>query len=159
MAKQAKAIPEGYHSITPNLVVDGGARAIDFYKKAFGAEEIMRMPGPDGRIMHAELKIGDSKLMLHDEMPDMGRSPKAYNGSPVGFYLYVENVDEAWRRAIGAGAKEQWPLNDTFWGDRIGHVQDPFGHLWTLAQHVKDLTPEEIQKGQDEFFAQMQTTA
>jgi predicted enzyme related to lactoylglutathione lyase len=105
MAKKAKAIPEGYHTITPSLIVDDGARAIDFYKKAFGAQERMRMPGPDGRIMHAEIQIGDSRVMLSDEMPDMdARSPKAYNGTPVGFYVYVENVDEAWRRAVGAGA-------------------------------------------------------
>jgi PhnB protein len=157
MAKKAKAIPEGYHTVTPSLVVDDGARAIDFYRKAFGAQERMRMPGPDGRIVHAEIQIGDSRVMLSDEMPDMDvRSPKAYNGTPVGFYVYVENVDEAWRRAVDAGAKEVSPLTDMFWGDRIGSLQDPFGHKWNLAQHVADPTPEEMQKGQEAFFAQMQ---
>jgi PhnB protein len=156
MAK-VNAIPKGYHTVTPSVIVDDGARAIDFYKKAFGAQELMRMPGPDGRIMHAEIQIGDSRVMLSDEMPDMdARSPKAYNGTPVGFYVYVENVDEAWRRAVDAGAKEVSPLTDMFWGDRTGSLQDPFGHKWNLAQHVADLTPEEIQKGQEAFFAQMQ---
>jgi PhnB protein len=156
MAK-VNAIPKGYHTVTPSVIVDDGARAIDFYKKAFGAQELMRMPGPDGRIMHAEIQIGDSRVMLSDEMPDMDvRSPKAYDGTPVGFYLYIDNVDEAWRRAVGAGAKEVSPLTDMFWGDRTGSLQDPFGHRWNLAQHVADLTPEEIQKGQEAFFAQMQ---
>jgi PhnB protein len=153
-----KAVPPGYHTITPNLVVNDGVKAIDFYKKAFGAEERFRMPGPDGKIMHAELKIGDSIFMLAEEMPEMGgKSPKAYGGSPVGFYLYVENVDAIWKRAVDAGAKPVMPLTDMFWGDRTGRLEDPFGHSWSPAQHVKDLTPEEIKKGQDAFFAQMQT--
>jgi uncharacterized glyoxalase superfamily protein PhnB len=158
MAK-VKAIPEGYHTVTPSVIVDDGASAIDFYKRAFGARELMRMPGPDGRIMHAEIQIGDSRVMLSDEMPEMDvRSPKAYNGTPVGFYVYVENVDAAWQRALDAGAKQVSPLADMFWGDRTGRLQDPFGHKWTLSQHVQDLTPEQIEKGQEAFFAQMQTT-
>lgn len=157
MAGKVKSIPDGYHTITPNIVVQEASRAIDFYKKAFGAEEIMRMPGPGGKIMHAELRIGDSRLMLCDEMPEMGsKSPKTLGGSPGGFYVYVENVDAAWKRALDAGAKPKMPLEDMFWGDRAGWVEDPFGHTWTLAQHVADLTPEEIQKGQQEFFARMQ---
>ena len=157
MSKKVKAIPDGYHTITPNIIVAGAAKAIDFYKKAFGAEEIMRMPGPDGaRIMHAELRIGDSPIMLSDEMPDMGcKAPNAYGGSPVSFYVYVENVDAAWKRAVDAGAKVTMPLADMFWGDRIGSVEDPFGHKWSLAQHIKDLTHEEMKKGQQAFFAQM----
>ncbi len=154
MAK-VKAIPEGYNTITPNLVVADAAKAIDFYKKAFGVTEIARMPGPNGGIMHAELRIGDSVFMLGDEMPEMGsRGPKALGGSPVSLYVYVENVDAAWDRAIKAGATSMMPLADMFWGDRAGWLEDPFGHKWALAQHVKDLTPEEIQKGQEAFFAE-----
>jgi PhnB protein len=158
MAK-AKAIPEGYHTITPNLVVSEGAKAIEFYRKAFGAEETVRMPAPGGGILHAELRIGDSMFMLGEEMPEMGaRSPKAFGGSPVTFYVYVDNVDSAWDRAVKAGAKPVRPIADMFWGDRVGWLEDPFGHKWSLAQHLKDPTPEEIQKGQEAYFAQMQTT-
>jgi PhnB protein len=158
MAMKVKAVPEGYHTITPNLVVQDAPKAIDFYKKAFGAEELVRMPGPDGKVIHAEIKIGDSIVMLAEEMPDMGtRSPKAYGGSSVGFYFYVENVDALWKRAVEAGAKPIMPLMDMFWGDRTGRLEDPFGHSWSPAQHTRDLTPEEIKKGQDAFFAQMQT--
>lgn len=154
MAK-VKAIPEGYHAITPNLVIAGAEKAIDFYKKGFGATEIARMPGPNGGIMHAELRIGDSVFMLGEEMPEMGaKGPKALGGSPVSLYVYVENVDAAWDRAIKAGATSVMPLADMFWGDRTGWLEDPFGHKWALAQHVKDLTPEEIQKGQEAFFAE-----
>jgi PhnB protein len=159
MAK-VKTIPEGYHTLTPNLVVSEAAKAIDFYKKAFGAEELVRMPGPGGGIMHAELKVGDSAFMLGEEMPDMGaRSPKAFGGSPVSFYVYVENVDAAWDRAVKAGAKPVIPLADMFWGDRTGRLEDPFGHNWSLAQHVEDPSPEEMQKRQEAFFAQMQTAS
>jgi PhnB protein len=156
MAGKVRGIPEGYHTITPSIVVQEAARAIDFYKKAFGAEEIMRMPEPGGRIMHAELRIGNSRFMLCDEMPEMGaRSPKTLGGTPGGLYLYVENVDAAWKRAVDAGAKPVYPLADMFWGDRMGRLEDPFGHAWSLAQHIKDLTPAEIEKGQKEFFAGM----
>jgi PhnB protein len=154
MAK-VKAIPEGYHSITPNLIVSDGAKAIDFYKKAFGATELARMPGPNGGVLHAELKIGDSIFMLGDENRDMGsKSPKTLGGTALSLYVYVEDVDAAWDRAIKAGAKPDMPLADMFWGDRAGWLTDPFGHMWALAQHVKDLTPEEIQKGQEAFFAE-----
>lgn len=157
MAKKVKAIPEGYPTITPSLIVRDAAKAIDFYKKAFGAEEIMRMPGPTGAIMHAELRIGDSPLMLADAAPGMGcKDPGAYGGSPVTFYVYVENVEAAWKRATDAGAKPQRPLADMFWGDRLGQVEDPFGHKWTLSQHIKDPSPEEMKKGQAEFMAKMQ---
>jgi uncharacterized glyoxalase superfamily protein PhnB len=156
MAKPVKAIPDGYHAITPNLIVRDAAKAIDFYKKAFGAEEAMRLPGPGGTIMHAELRIGGSVMMLADEMPASGcKGPEAYGGSPVSFYVYVENVDAAWKRALDAGAASKMPLADMFWGDRAGTLEDPFGHQWMLAQHVKDLAPDEIKKGQEAFFAEM----
>ena len=157
MATKVNAVPKGYHTVTPNIVVREAPKAIDFYKKALGAEEIMRLPGPDGKIMHAELRIGDSVVMLMEEKPEMGsKSPKAYGGSPVSFYVYVDKVDAAWKRAVDAGATPVMPLADMFWGDRTGRLEDPFGHSWSLAQHVKDLTPEEIEKGQEAFFAQMQ---
>ena len=156
MAKKVKAIPDGYHTVTPNLTVRQAAKAIDFYKKAFGAEELVRMPGPGGSIMHAELRIGNSPVMLADEMPDMNcKAPTALGGSPVGFYVYVEDVDAAWKRAIDAGAKPKMPVADMFWGDRVGALEDPFGHKWSLAQHVKDLTPAEMKQGQEAFFAKM----
>jgi PhnB protein len=156
MAKKA-VVPQGYHTITPNIVVSDVAEALTFYKKALGADETVRMPGPNGRIMHAEMRLGDSVFMLGEEMPDMNRkSPKKYGGSPVGFYVYVESVDAAWKRAVDAGAKTMMPLADMFWGDRTGTLEDPFGHVWSLAEHVKDPTPEEIEKGQEEFFEQAQ---
>ena len=157
MAKTTQAIPKGYHTVTPSLFVAGAAKAIDFYKKALGAEEIMRFPAPDGTIMHAEIRIGDSKIMLGDEMPDQGgRSPKSLGGTPVNFFVYQENVDAAWKRAVDAGATPIMPLADQFWGDRSGCLEDPFGHRWWLAQHIKDMTIEELQKAGDEYFAQMQ---
>ena len=157
MAKKAAAIPKGYHTVTPSLFVAGAAKAIDFYKKALGAEELMRFPGPDGKIMHAEIKVGDSIIMLADEMPDMGgRSPKSIGGTPVSFFVYGENVDAAWKRAVDAGAREVQPLADQFWGDRTGCLEDPFGHHWWLAQHLEDLTPEQIRKNAEQYFSQMQ---
>ena len=157
MAKKAAATPQGYHTVTPSLFVAGAAKAIEFYKKALGAEELMRFPGPDGKIMHAEIKVGDSIIMLADEMPDMGgKGPKSIGGTPVSFFVYGENVDAAWKRAIDAGAKEIVPLADQFWGDRTGCLEDPFGHQWWLATHVQDLTPEEIRKNAEAHFSQMQ---
>jgi PhnB protein len=145
-----------YHTVTPNMIVRDAARAIDFYKKAFGATETVRMPGPGGRIMHAEMRIGDSVVMLADEMPEMhAKSPQAFGGSPVSFYVYVDDVDTAWKRAVEAGAKPQMPLSDMFWGDRTGSLEDPFGHRWSLAQHMRDLTPEQIKQGQEAFLAEM----
>ncbi|MGH7581420.1 MAG: VOC family protein, partial [Gemmatimonadales bacterium] len=147
MAKKAQAIPKGHHTITPSLFVAGAAKAIEFYKKALGAVELTRFAGPDGSIMHAELRIGDSIIMLADEMPDQGgRGPKSIGGTPVSFFLYGEDVDGAWKRAVDAGAKPVVPLADQFWGDRTGCLEDPFGHQWWLAQHIQDLTPEELQK-------------
>jgi uncharacterized glyoxalase superfamily protein PhnB len=157
MAKKAQAVPEGFHTVTPSIVVAGAARAIDFYKKAFGAEEKGRFAGPDGSIMHAEIRIGDSVIMLADEMPEQGgRGPQSYGGTPVNFFVYGENVDAAWKRAVDAGAKTIMPLGDQFWGDRTGCLEDPFGHRWWLAQRIQDLTPDELRKNADNFFSQMQ---
>ena len=157
MARNTQAIPKGYHTVTPSLCVAGAAKALDFYKKALGAEELMRFPGPDGSIMHAEIQIGDSRIMLGDEMPDQGaKSPKSLGGTPVGFFIYQENVDAGWKRAIDAGAREVMPLIDQFWGDRAGCLEDPFGHRWWLAQHIRDMTPEELNKAAESFFSQMQ---
>jgi PhnB protein len=159
MAKKAQAIPKGYHTVTPNLFVAGAGKAIDFYKKALGAEELMRFAGPDGKIMHAEIRIGNSIIMLADEMLDQDvKGPKSLGGSPVSLFIYGENVDAAWKRAIDAGAKQLIPLADQFWGDRGGCIEDPFGHHWWLAQHTQDLTPDEIRKGAEEFQSHMQPT-
>jgi PhnB protein len=158
MATKAQAIPKGYHTVTPSLVVDGAAKALDFYKTALEAEELMRFPGPDGTIMHAEIRIGDSRIMLGDEMPEQGgRGPKSIGGTPVSFFVYRENVDAAWKRAVEAGGKPIMPLADQFWGDRAGCFEDPFGHHWWLAQHVEDLTPEELKKRAESFFSQTQS--
>jgi PhnB protein len=143
----AKPVPEGYHSVTPYLIVDGAARAIEFYKLAFGASEIMRMPGPKGRVMHAELKIGDSVIMLADE-PESGshKSAQTLGGSPVSLMVYLPDVDQVFSRAISAGAKETRPVQDQFYGDRSGNLIDPFGHVWTVSTHVEDVSPEEMQR-------------
>lgn len=158
MAKSAQAIPQGFHTVTPSIVVAGAAKALDFYKKAFGAEELSRFPGPDGEnIMHAEFKIGDSIIMMSDEMPDMGsRGPKLIGGSPVSFFVYGDDVDAAWQRAVDAGATVVMPLADQFWGDRTGCLEDPFGHKWWLAQRLQELTPEELRQAAENFFSQMQ---
>jgi uncharacterized glyoxalase superfamily protein PhnB len=156
MAKKAEATPRGYHTVTPSLFVAGAAKAIEFYKRALGAEELMRFPSPDGQIIHAEIKVGDSIIMLADEMPDMGRGPKSIGGTPVSFFVYGNDVDAAWKRAVDAGAKEVVPLADQFWGDRTGCLEDPFGHQWWLAQHLQDLTPAEIRKNAEAHFAQFQ---
>jgi PhnB protein len=147
MAQTVKAVPTGYHSVTPYLIYKGAAEAIEFCKKAFGAVEIMRMAGPDGRIGHAEIKIGDSHIMLADENPDMGiYSPSHYGGSPVSILLYVENADATVNAAVAAGAKITRPLKDEFYGDRAGTITDPFGHQWYIHTHVKDVSPEEMQR-------------
>ncbi len=161
MKGKVKPIPEEYRTITPVLTVSDAARAIDFYKKAFGAEERFRMPTPDGQhVMHAELKIGDSVFMVGDEMPGQDcRSPHAFGGTPVGFYVYVEDVDRAFERAVDAGAEVKMPVEDMFWGDRIGTVTDPSGHLWTLATHVEDVSPEETARRGREFCEKMMQSA
>lgn len=142
-----KAIPDGYYTATAYLIVKDAARAIEFYKKAFGATEMVRMADPSGKVGHAEIKIGNSPIMLADEFPEMGiRSPESFGGSPVSIVLYVEDVDKRFRQAIAAGAKEVRPLQDQFYGDRSGTLTDPFGHTWTIATHKEDLSPEEISK-------------
>lgn len=150
----AKAIPEGMHAITPHLVVRDAARAIDFYKRAFGAEERARMNDPTGKVMHAEIKIGDSIIMLADEYPGMGNPAPGKDGSPVVLNLYSENVDALWKRATDAGATVTMPLGDQFWGDRYGQIRDPFGHAWALGQHKEDVSPDEMRRRAEAFFAQ-----
>ena len=153
----AKPIPEGYHTITPVLTVRDGAQMIEFYKRAFGAQERMRFPGPDGKtIMHAEMRVGDSIFMLSDEQPGMGcRAPVSVGGTPVSQFMYVPDVDSAFKRAVDAGAKVVMPVSNMFWGDRFGQVDDPSGHRWGLATHVEDVSPEEMNRRQKEFFASM----
>jgi uncharacterized glyoxalase superfamily protein PhnB len=157
MAKSAKWIPEGHHTITPYLVVRDAAKAIEFYKRAFGAEEALRMPGPDGKtVMHAELRIGDAFIYLTGENPEWGKkSPQAYGGSPVSLHLYVADVDAAFKRAVAAGATVKMPVDDMFWGDRYGQVSDPFGFDWGIATVKETLTPQEVGKRAKEFFAKM----
>ena len=147
MANTVSPVPEGYHTVTPYLIVDGGAAAIDYYKKAFGAEELVRMPGPGGKVMHAEIQIGDSRIMLADEFPQMdARGPRSSGGTPVSILLYVADCDAVFNRAVGAGATVKRPIKDQFYGDRSGTLEDPFGHCWSIATHKEDLTPEEIER-------------
>jgi PhnB protein len=142
-----KPIPEGYHTVTPYLIVNGGAAALEFYKKVFGATELMRFDGPGGKLAHAEMKIGDSIVMLSDEYGEMGfRGPQAIGGSPVGIMLYVQDCDQIFNRAVAAGASVKKPLEDQFYGDRSGTLVDPFGHVWTIATHKEDVSPEEMQR-------------
>lgn len=142
-----KPIPKGYHTATPYLIIKGAAEAIKFYKKAFGATEFMRMPGPDGNIGHAEIRIGNSPIMLADEFPGMGHfSPATLGGTPVSLMLYVEDVDSLFKKAVKAGATVLRPVVDQFYGDRSGTVSDPFGHVWTISTHKEDVTPAEMKK-------------
>lgn len=144
MKKTVSPIPAGYHTATPYLIVKNAPAAIDFYKQAFGAQELFRMPRPDGVIMHAEIQIGDSHFMLGDEAAGQGRSPQSLNGTPVSIYLYVEDVDSAFKQATAAGATPSMPVQDMFWGDRYGRLSDPFGHQWHVATHKEDVTPQEM---------------
>ncbi|MGH9493372.1 MAG: VOC family protein [Candidatus Sulfotelmatobacter sp.] len=149
-----KPIPEGYHTLTPFLTVRDAERAIEFYKNAFGAESRGVMKGPDGKVMHAEVKIGDSVVMLSDEFPDFGSvSPQGLGGSPMGLHIYVQDVDASFDRAVKAGAQVEMPVMDQFWGDRYGRLKDPFGHKWSIATHTKDLSMDEMKKGMDEAMA------
>jgi PhnB protein len=146
MVKKVNPIPDGYHTVTPYLILRGAAKALDFYKQAFGAEELFRFPMGD-KIAHAEIKIGDSPIMLADEIPAMGyRSPQAYGGSPVSICLYVQDVDATAKQAIAAGIKVLRPVADQFYGDRTGTFEDPFGHIWAIATHKEDVSPEEMKK-------------
>jgi PhnB protein len=153
----AKPVPDGYRTVTPYLTVKGAAQAIEFYKKAFGAKEKERMSGPDGTsVMHAELEFGDSIVMLSDEFPGGNcRSPQSLGGTSASVFLYVPDVDVAYKRAVEAGAKPAMPLTDMFWGDRFGKVVDPFGHEWSMATHKEDVPPAEMERRGREFMAQM----
>ncbi|MBZ5571591.1 MAG: VOC family protein [Acidobacteriia bacterium] len=160
MKKSSQPVPTGFHTITPSLTVRNAAAAIDFYKKALGAEERMRMAGPDGKITHAELKIGDSIIFLNDELPAMGcKSPQTLGGTSSGFYLYVADVDTAFQRAVDAGGTSTMPVMDMFWGDRMGNFADPYGYTWTLSTHIQDMTQEEMEQGAKQFYADMAAQA
>jgi PhnB protein len=149
----AKPIPDGYHSLTPYLVVKGAAKAIDYYKKAFGATEIMRMAAPDGTVGHAELRIGDSIFMMGEEMPQMGyRAPQG--STPVGLMVYVEDVDRVFQQAIAAGGRVDKEVTDQFYGDRSGTLYDPFGHMWTVATHMEDVSEEEMKRRMAKYMAE-----
>ncbi len=155
----SKGIPRGLHTLTPQLVVRDGARAIEFYKRAFGAEEVMRMTGPDGKsIGHAELRIGDSVLFLNDEFPQSAvRAPESVGAATSGIQIYVEDVDAAFARAVSAGAQVRMAVENMFWGDRFGVVVDPFGHQWGLATHVEEVTPQQLKERAEAFWAKMKT--
>jgi PhnB protein len=156
----AKPIPEGYHTITPYVTVRGAARAIEFYKRAFGASEKGVMKGPDGKVRHAELRIGDSIIMLGDEFPELGAlSPQSTGGTGMGLHVYTEDVDTAFDRAVKAGAVVEMPVSDMFWGDRYGKLVDPFGHKWSIATHKRDVSMEEMKAAQEEFMKQMPKSA
>jgi PhnB protein len=147
----AKAVPEGMHTITPQLAIDGCDKAIEWFQKAFGAELLSRAPDPSGKkVWHASVRIGNSVIFVNDVFPEMGGGVQT-----ASLWLYTDNVDQAWKRAVDAGAKTTMPLGDMFWGDRLGQLTDPFGNKWNLAQHMKDLTPDEMKKAQDDFVAQM----
>jgi PhnB protein len=147
MAGKVKPIPEGYHRVTPYLILDGAAKAIDYYKKAFGATERMRMPAPEGKIGHAEIQIGDSYIMLADESREMdAHPPKTVGGTPVSLVLYVEDVDRTVKDAVAAGAKVIRPVEDKFYGDRMGTIEDPFGHQWHVGTHIENVPPDEMKR-------------
>lgn len=147
MSKQVNAIPDGMHTVTPHLVCHGAADAIEFYKKAFNAVELGKVPGPEGKLLHAVIRIGDSAVMLVDEFPDHNAlGPKSLKGSPVTIHLYVQDVDAVFNQAVAAGAKSTMPVTDMFWGDRYGLLEDPFGHHWSVATHVRDVKPEELRE-------------
>lgn len=158
MSKPAvKPIPEGMHSLTPHLICANATAAIEFYKKAFHATDASVLPGPGGKVMHAQLRIGDSSLMLMDEYPEFNAyGPKSLKGSPVTIHLYVENADAVYNRAVAAGAIAKMPMSDTFWGDRYGVLEDPFGHSWSIATHIRDLSPEEIRAGAEKMCTEDQ---
>jgi PhnB protein len=159
-AMAAKPIPDGYHTATPYLIVNGAAEAIEFYKRAFGATELLRMTDPQGRIGHAEIRIGDSVIMLADEHPGMGyRGPRSMGGSSVSILLYVDDVDTIFGRAVSAGAAVQRPIANQFYGDRSGKLEDPFGHVWSIATHVEDVPPEEMRRRAEAAMRSSATSA
>jgi uncharacterized glyoxalase superfamily protein PhnB len=155
MKNTVKPIPDGYYTLTPYLIVKGAAQAIEFYKKAFQARELCRMPGPDGKsIMHAEIQIGNSRVMLTDECPEMGWSGPQNGASPVVIHMYVQDADATFKQAVAAGAEVRMPLENMFWGDRFGKLSDPFGHHWTIATHQEDLTPEQMAERAQKAFSE-----
>jgi PhnB protein len=142
-----KHVPDGYHTATPYLILAGASEAIEYYKKVFGATELYRLEGPDGKVGHAEIQIGDSRLMMADEHPQMGhKSPRSLNGTPVSIVLYVKDCDAVFKKAVAAGGKVQMELKDQFYGDRSGTLQDPYGHVWTISTHVEDVDPNELER-------------
>ena len=154
MARTTRAVPEGFHTVTPQLILENTAQAIDWYKRALGAEELSRAAGPDGKLMHAEIRVGDSRLMLNDEMGG-GKSPRALGGSPISLWVYVEDCDALFNRALAAGAQISGPMGkmtDQFWGDRSGTLTDPFGYRWSIATHKEDLTRDQMEERGAEFF-------
>jgi PhnB protein len=155
MSNPVRAVPEGYHTVTPYLTCKNTSQAIDYYKSVFGATEIMRMGSPDGKIGHAELKIGDSHIFLSDEFPGMNVAPTPGLKNACGMFVYLENVDAVFNRAVAAGAKVDMPLENQFWGDRYGKITDPFGHNWGLAQHVEDVAPAEMERRSKEWQEKM----
>jgi PhnB protein len=161
MTDKVKAVPEGFHTVTPHLTVHDATRALEFYKQAFGAEVLHVAPAPGGKVMHAALRIGDSILMLNDEFPEHGGdpAPSATRPSGVALHIYLENVDAAFARAVSAGATVKMPVMDMFWGDRYGQVMDPFGHRWSMATHNRDMSPEEMDREQEKAFSQMPKSA
>ena len=157
MQAQVRTIPEGFHTITPHLVCAGAAEALAFYQKAFGGVEVGRMPGPGGKIMHSEMRIGDSRIMVVDEFPDYGSNgPLALKGSPVVIHMYVQDADAVWEKALAAGAKPIMPLADMFWGDRYGQLEDPFGHRWAIATHQRDMSMQEIEQAMQQAMRQQE---
>ena len=155
-----KPIPEGFHTVTPHLICADAAQAIEFYKKAFGAVEVSRMPGPNGRIMHAQLRIGDSPLMLAEEAPEWcSHGPRTLKGTPVTIHLYVNDADATFANAVKAGATAKMPVSEQFWGDRYGVLEDPSGHLWSVATHVRDYTPEQMRENMQKMMREMQQKA
>lgn len=158
MAEKVNPIPDGLHSVTPNLVIKDASTAIDWYKRALGAQELYRMPGADGRIMHAEIKIGDGVVMMTDEMPEMGgKGPLTLGGTPASLMIYCEDSDALFNRAVGAGASVRMPMEDAFWGDRWGMVTDPFGHEWAIATRKKNLSVPEMKHAMGEFMAKFKS--
>ena len=156
----AKPVPEGYHTLTPFLTVRNAVKAIEFYKQAFGAQERGVAKDPTGKVMHAEVKIGDSIIMLSDEFPEFGSlSPESGGTQSMGLHIYIENVDQAFERAVKAGAKVEMPVADQFWGDRYGRLKDPFGHKWSIATHTKDMSADEMKRAMDDAMSKMQKTA
>jgi PhnB protein len=154
---QAKPIPQGHRSVTPYITLNDAARALDFYKRAFGAQVIVRMDFPGGKIGHAEIKIGDSPIMLGDEMPGSGnQSPQSLGGTTGGILLYVENADAVFNQAVAAGAQVEMPVADMFWGDRYGRLKDPFGHSWSVATHIEDVTPAQMKERMQDVMAKME---